>query len=48
MLIAWRLAFTAVNAALGARPDAQLAEDAPAAVRDAVTYGRPPAAAPSV
>ena len=48
VLIAWRMAFTAVNAALGAQPDAQLAEAAPAAVRAAVSYGRPPAAAPSV
>jgi uncharacterized peroxidase-related enzyme len=48
MLIAWRVAFTAVNAALGAQPDAQLAEGAPAAVRSAVSYGRPPASTPSV
>jgi alkylhydroperoxidase family enzyme len=47
VLIAWRVAFTAVNAALGAEPDAQLAEAAPAAVRAAVSYGRPPAAVPS-
>ena len=44
MLIAWRMAFTAVNAAL-AQPDAPLAEAAPAAVRAAVSYGRPPAGA---
>lgn len=48
MLIAWRVAFTAVNAALGAQPDAQLAGEAPAAVRAAVSYGRPPARTPSV
>jgi alkylhydroperoxidase family enzyme len=48
MLIAWRVAFTAVNAALGARPDAQLAGAAPAEVRAAVSYGRPPAGTPSV
>jgi alkylhydroperoxidase family enzyme len=48
MLIAWRVAFTAVNAALGAQPDAQLAEAAPVAVRAAVSYGRPPAGIPSV
>jgi alkylhydroperoxidase family enzyme len=48
MLIAWRMAFTAVNAALGARPDAQLAEAAPAEVLAAVSYGRPPAGTPSV
>jgi uncharacterized peroxidase-related enzyme len=39
--IACRMAFSAVNDALGARPDAQLASLAPAAVLDAVTYGRP-------
>lgn len=43
-----RLWCTAVNAALGAQPDAQLAEAAPAAVRTAVSYGRPPAGALSV
>ena len=48
MLIAWRVAFTAVNAALGAQPDAQLAEAAPVAVRAAVSYGRPPAGTPPV
>src|ERR1039458_9606580 len=48
MLIAWRVAFTAVNAALGAQPDAQLAGEAPAAVRAAARYGRPPARTPSV
>jgi alkylhydroperoxidase family enzyme len=50
VLIAWRMAFTAftaVNGALGAQPDAQLASAAPAAVRAAVSYGRPPAGAPS-
>lgn len=43
VFIAFRLAFSTVNDALGAAPDAQLAQDAPAAVRAAVTYGRPPA-----
>jgi uncharacterized peroxidase-related enzyme len=38
--IAFRLAFSTVNDALGARPDCQLAAAAPAAVRDAVVYGR--------
>jgi uncharacterized peroxidase-related enzyme len=38
--IAFRLAFAVVNDALGACPDWQLAEAAPEAVRDAVTYGR--------
>lgn len=40
--IAFRLAFSTVNDALGAPPDAQLAEKASPAIRDAVTYGRPP------
>ncbi len=40
-LVAFRVAFTTVNDALGARPDWQLADAAPAAVRAAVTYGRP-------
>ena len=39
--IALRLAFSTVNDALGAQPDAQLAQSLPAAVREAVTYGRP-------
>jgi hypothetical protein len=34
------LAFSTVNDALGARPDWELAAAAPAAVRDAVGYGR--------
>ncbi|WP_422741467.1 carboxymuconolactone decarboxylase family protein [Micromonospora sp. WMMD754] len=40
-LIAFRLAFSTVNDALGARPDQQLAERVPPLVRDAVTFGRP-------
>jgi uncharacterized peroxidase-related enzyme len=48
MLIAFRIAFSTVNAALGAEPDRQLAEGAPEAVRKAVDYGRPVATAPSV
>jgi uncharacterized peroxidase-related enzyme len=39
--VALRLAFSTVNDALGARPDAALRSTAPEAVRDAVTYGRP-------
>ncbi|TYB34464.1 hypothetical protein FXF50_27845 [Micromonospora sp. AP08] len=39
-LIAFRLAFSTVNDALGARPDPQLAEKAPRLVREAVTFGR--------
>lgn len=38
--VAFRLAFSVVNDALGAVPDAQLKTDAPAEVRDAVTWGR--------
>jgi uncharacterized peroxidase-related enzyme len=45
--IAFRLAFSTVNDALGAAPDRQLADAAPDVVRAAVSYGRPPAPAPS-
>lgn len=41
--MAFRLAFSAVDNALGAEPDLQLARSAPAAVRRAVTFGRSPA-----
>lgn len=41
MLIAFRMAFSTVNAALGAQPDRQLADSAPGPVRDVVDYGRP-------
>lgn len=47
MLIAWRIAFSTVNGALGAQPDAQLAAGAPVPVRTAVSFGRPPSDAPS-
>lgn len=47
MLIAWRMAFSAVNGALGAQPDAQLAAAVPEPVRNAVSYGRPPSPTPS-
>jgi uncharacterized peroxidase-related enzyme len=40
VFIAFRMAFSVVNDALGACPDWELAEAAPAAVRDAVNYGR--------
>lgn len=40
-LVALRLAFSTVNDALGARPDRDLHDSTPAAVRDAVTFGRP-------
>ena len=45
--IAFRLAFSTVNDALGAAPDAQAAEAAPPEVRRAVTFGRPPHPEPS-
>jgi alkylhydroperoxidase family enzyme len=41
VFVALRMAFSTVNDALGARPDAELRASAPAAVLDAVTYGRP-------
>jgi alkylhydroperoxidase family enzyme len=41
MFVALRLAFAYVNDALGARPDAELLAIVPAAVKDAVTFGRP-------
>jgi uncharacterized peroxidase-related enzyme len=43
---AFRLAFSTVNDALGANPDWQLVNTVPPEVRSAVTYGRPPQAAP--
>ncbi|RZU02215.1 carboxymuconolactone decarboxylase family protein [Rivibacter subsaxonicus] len=45
--IAFRLAFSTVNDALGAIPDWQVADAAPPEVRSAVTYGRPPQTAPA-
>ena len=42
-LVAFRLAFSTVNDALGVAPDWQVAEAAPPAVRAAVTFGRAPA-----
>jgi uncharacterized peroxidase-related enzyme len=41
VFVALRVAFSTVNDALGVRPDAQYRSEAPAAVLDAVTYGRP-------
>jgi hypothetical protein len=35
------VAFSTVNDALGAQPDAELAQSLPSEVREAVTYGRP-------
>ena len=45
--IAFRLAFSTVNDALGAAPDWQLVRAAPQEVNAAVTYGRSPQAMPS-
>jgi alkylhydroperoxidase family enzyme len=41
LFVSLRLAISTVNNALGARSDAQFRQKAPAAVLDAVTYGRP-------
>ena len=41
MLAVFRLGFTAYNSALGVVTDAELLADAPAEVREVVTYGRP-------
>ena len=41
VFVALRIAFSTVNAALGAQADRQLGADTPAAVKDAVTFGRP-------
>jgi uncharacterized peroxidase-related enzyme len=40
VFVAFRLAFSTVNDALGAHPDGPLAAAAPTAVREAVVYGR--------
>jgi uncharacterized peroxidase-related enzyme len=45
--VALRVAFSIVNDALGAKPDAQLTESLPAEVSSAVTYGRKPASLPA-
>jgi uncharacterized peroxidase-related enzyme len=44
---ALRLAFSTINDALGAQPDAQLAQSLPPEVRESVTYGRPVAPPPA-
>jgi alkylhydroperoxidase family enzyme len=48
LFVALRLAFSTVNDALGARPDAAYRSAAPAPVLDAVTFGRPIADAAAV
>lgn len=45
--IAFRLAFSVINDALGAAPDKQLSDAAPEPVRAAVAYGRSPSRTPS-
>lgn len=45
--VAFRLAFSTVDNALGAEPDLQLAQSAPPGVREAVSFGRPPSTSPS-
>jgi len=45
--VALRLAFATINDSLGAQPDAQLAQSLPLEIRQAVTYGRPAAQAPT-
>ena len=42
MFVAFRVAFSTVNNALGAHPDPELVSNAPAEVADAVTFGRTP------
>lgn len=47
IFIAFRLAFSTVNDALGVCPDPQLADAVPAAVRAAVSFGRPTGSPPA-
>ncbi|HJQ75609.1 MAG TPA: hypothetical protein VJ814_12010 [Gaiellaceae bacterium] len=47
VFVGFRLGFSSINDALGATPDRQLADAVPAAVREAVAYGRRPAATAS-
>jgi hypothetical protein len=47
VFIAFRLAFSTVNDALGVAPDWQLAAGVPPQVRDPVNFGRKPEAAPA-
>ena len=46
VFVAFRLAFSTVNDALGLSPDWQVAHAAPPEVREAVTFGRPTAPQP--
>jgi uncharacterized peroxidase-related enzyme len=45
--IAFRLAFSTINDALGAAPDKELVDKVPEPVREAVRYGRAPMATPT-
>jgi hypothetical protein len=47
-VVAFRLAFSTINDALGAAPDKQLAVAAPDPIRAAVSYGRAPSSAESL
>ena len=47
VFVALRLAFSTVNDALGAAPDAALRSSSPPAVLEAVTFGRPIASSTS-
>ena len=47
-LVAFRLAFSTIDDALGAAPDRQLADAAPDPIRAAVSYGRAPSSAESL
>lgn len=46
IFVALRMAFSAVNDALGAQPDPELVASLPEQVRDAVDFGRPPGPGP--
>lgn len=46
-IVAFRIAYSTLRTALGARPDQQLASTSPAGIRRAVNFGRPVAEAPS-
>ena len=47
-VVAFRLAFSTINDALGAAPDKQFADAAPDPIRAAVSYGRAPSSAESL
>jgi alkylhydroperoxidase family enzyme len=47
LVVAWRMAFSTVNDALGVQPDTQLVQSVSEQVRAAVTFGRPSSDTPS-